>query len=320
MIEFVGSAALAAPAPGSVLDPVGPDAGRIAGLTWFMITLGVLLWAATVVFLLLALRHRAGKEPKRADRGAKVFIAAWGVVVPVVVLVGVFAYSLVVGVDNARPAPPDHLAVEVVGHQFWWEVRYPDAEVVTANEIHVPVGRTVRLEMTSADVIHSLWVPPVAGKVDLLPGQVNTMVFRVDEPGTYLGECAEFCGIQHARMQFLLVAEPEAAFEERLRGLRQGSATPDTDLEEAGRDVYLEAGCGQCHRVEDVSEGADFAPDLTHLASRDTIAAGMLQNTRGNLAGWILDPQGLKSGVRMPPNNLSGEDLQALLAYLESLE
>ncbi|WP_456599520.1 cytochrome c oxidase subunit II [Blastococcus sp. SYSU DS0616] len=313
-------APVAAPEPGSVLDPVGPEAAQIAGLTWFMIVLGGLLWLATVVFLVLALRHRARREPRAANRGAKAFIAVWGVVVPIVVLPAVFAYSLVVGVDISRPAPPEALTVEVVGHQFWWEVRYPDADVVTANEIHVPVGRPVRLEMTSADVIHSLWIPPVAGKLDLLPGQTNVLSFQVEEAGRYLGECAEFCGIQHARMQFVLVAQDEDEFADHLVALQAGSAEPDGELEEAGREVYLAAGCGQCHRIEDVSEGDDFAPDLTHLASRDTIAAGMLENTRGNLAGWILDPQGLKSGVRMPPNNLSGDDLQALLAYLESLE
>ncbi|MGY1824917.1 cytochrome c oxidase subunit II [Blastococcus sp. SYSU DS0541] len=313
-------APVAAPEPGSVLDPVGPEAAQIAGLTWFMITLGGLLWLLTVVFLVLALRHRAHREPRASDRGAKSFIAVWGVVVPIVVLPIVFAYSLVVGVDISRPPPPGELTVEVVGHQFWWEVRYPEADVVTANEIHVPVGRPVRLEMTSADVIHSLWIPPVAGKLDLLPGQTNTLSFRVDEPGRYLGECAEFCGIQHARMQFVLVAQPAEEFAEHLRALQATTAEPVGELAEAGREVYLAAGCGQCHRIEDVSEGADFAPDLTHLATRDTIAAGMLENTRGNLAGWILDPQGLKPGVRMPPNNLSGADLQALLAYLESLE
>ncbi|MGY2084529.1 cytochrome c oxidase subunit II [Blastococcus sp. SYSU DS0539] len=310
---------VAAPGPGSVLDPVGPEAAQIAGLTWFMMVLGGLLWLATVVFLVLALRHRAHRAPRASDRGAKAFIAVWGVVVPIVVLPAVFAYSLVVGVDISRPAPPGELTVEVVGHQFWWEVHYPDAGIVTANEIHVPVGRPVRLEMTSADVIHSLWIPPVAGKLDLLPGRTNTLSFQVDEAGTYLGECAEFCGIQHARMQFVLVAQPEDEFAEHLRALQAGSAEPDTDLEEAGRAVYLAAGCGQCHRIEDVSEGDDFAPDLTHLATRETIAAGMLEYTRGNLAGWILDPQGLKPGVRMPPNNLTGDDLQALLAYLESL-
>ncbi|MGY2002469.1 cytochrome c oxidase subunit II [Blastococcus sp. SYSU DS1024] len=313
-------APVAAPEPGSVLDPVGPEAAQIAGLTWFMIVLGGLLWLATVVFLVLALRHRARREPRAADRGAKAFIAVWGVVVPIVVLPAVFAYSLVVGVDISRPVPPGELTVEVVGHQFWWEVRYPDADVVTANEIHVPVGRPVRLEMTSADVIHSLWIPPVAGKLDLLPGQTNVLSFQVDEAGRYLGECAEFCGIQHARMQFVLVAQEEDEFADHLVALQAGPAEPDGELEEAGREVYLAAGCGQCHRIEDVSDGDGFAPDLTHLASRDTIASGMLENTRGNLAGWILDPQGLKSGVRMPPNNLSGDDLQALLAYLESLE
>ncbi|MGY2128872.1 cytochrome c oxidase subunit II [Blastococcus sp. SYSU DS0617] len=311
---------VAAPGGGPVLDPVGPEAAQIAGLTWFMIALGGLLWLATVVFLVLALRHRARRAPRESEHGAKAFIAVWGVIVPLVVLPAVFAYSLVVGVDISRPPPPGELTVEVVGHQFWWEVHYPEADVVTANEIHVPVGRPVRLEMTSADVIHSLWVPQVAGKLDLLPGRTTTLSFQVDEAGRYLGECAEFCGIQHARMQFVLVAQEEEEFGEHLLALQAATAEPDSDLEEAGREVFLAAGCGQCHRIEDVSEGDDLAPDLTHLASRDTIAAGMLENTRGNLAGWILDPQGLKSGVRMPPSNLSGEDLQALLAYLESLE
>ena len=308
------------PEPGSVLDPVGPEAAQIAGLTWFMIGLGGLLWLATVGFLVLALlRGRLRRRPRASEKGARAFILVWGVAVPMVALPAVFAYSLAVGVDVARPPPPGELTVEVVGHQFWWEVRYPDTGVVTANEIHVPVGRPVSLEMTSADVIHSLWIPPVTGKLDLLPGAETTLSFQVDEPGTYLGQCAEFCGIQHARMQFVLVAQAPAEFEEHLLALQAGTGIPDDPLEEEGQEVFLAAGCGACHRIAGISEGADFAPDLTHLASRNTIAAGMLENTRGNLAGWILDPQGLKPGVRMPPNNLDGDQLQALLAYLESL-
>jgi cytochrome c oxidase subunit 2 len=311
---------LALPGTGSVLDPVGPEAGQIAGLSWFMIGLGGLLWLATMAFLVLALlRGRLRRRPHASTGVAKTFIVVWGIAVPLVVLPVVFAYSLVVGVNVSRPPPPGELTVEVVGHQFWWEVRYPDADVVTANEVHVPVGRPVRLELTSADVIHSFWVPPVAGKTDLLPGQVNTMSFTVDEPGTYLGVCAEFCGIQHARMQFVLVAQPAEEFEEHLAALQQ-TPVPDTPLEQAGQGVFVAASCGLCHRVDGVTDGAEFAPDLTHLARRETIAAGMLENTRGNLAGWILDPQGLKSGVRMPPTALDGEELQALLAYLESLE
>ena len=304
----------------STLDPVGPDAASVATLWWVMLVAASAVFVLTMTFLFMALR-RATRQPLtgRAPMGNAKFIALFGIALPVVVLVPLMVLNVRTGA--AVHASPDPVTtVEVIGHQFWWEVRYPEEGAVTANEVRVPVGRPVRLLLTSDDVIHSFWVPQVAGKMDLIPGRVNELSFQVDQPGRYLGECAEFCGIQHARMRFAVIAEPEADYDDWVTTQAEEAAEPEGEVAVAGRDVFLSSSCVQCHAIRGVDERADVGPDLTHLASRATIGAGVLENNRGNLGGWILDPQALKPGVRMPPTSLDGDELQALLAYLSTLE
>jgi cytochrome c oxidase subunit 2 len=199
-------------------------------------------------------------------------------------------------------------------------VRYPASGFVTANEIHIPVGQPVRFELASEDVVHNLWVPELLGKFDLIPGKTNVTWIQADQPGEYMGLCAEYCGIQHARMRFVVIAVPPEQFAAWLDGQRQPAAAPTDSPQLRGQQVFLAADCGTCHTIAGTNIAERVGPDLTHLASRRTLGAGSLANNRGNLAGWLLNPQSIKPGNKMPPTALSGEDLQALLAYLESLK
>jgi cytochrome c oxidase subunit 2 len=232
----------------------------------------------------------------------------------------IFGFTLRTMAALAATDTSDEVIVEIVGHQWWWEVNYPLQGVTTANEIHIPVGYPIELKVTSADVIHSFWVPELHGKIDLIPGQTNSFWLQADEPGVYYGECAEFCGLQHAKMALVVVAQPEEAFVTWLEQQQQpATQVMDSTLVE-GQQIFLGSACSQCHTINGTTATGDLGPDLTHLASRLTLAAGTLKNNQGNLAGWIINPQHLKPGNKMPPTNLTGPELQALLAYLESLE
>jgi cytochrome c oxidase subunit 2 len=210
--------------------------------------------------------------------------------------------------------------VEIVGHQWWWEVRYSEEGVTTANELHIPVGRPVAIELTSADVIHSFWVPELAGKLDALPDGTNTLVIEAEEPGEYRSECAEFCGLQHAQMGLVVVAEPTEQFSSWVAGQQQPAQEPADETARRGRDVFAEAGCGSCHTVQGTeAEGAD-GPDLTHVARRPTIGAGAAPNAPDDLAAWVADPHTVKEGVAMPAADLTDEELEAVVAYLETLQ
>lgn len=315
----------------SPLEPAGVQAAHIAALWWTML----IVLGAVFLLVLLFLSRAVARSPhlqhpdapriapatdSRTWRGVAAAIA-----VSVITLFAVLVASLVTG---ARLAPPASTAsgpitIEVVGHQWWWEVNYRGAEpqqtFTTANELHIPVGVPVTVRTTSRDVIHSFWVPDLAGKTDALPGRVNTFWLQADRAGMYRGQCAEFCGLQHARMAFHVVAQPQADFEQWLRGQRQPAAEPSTASERRGREVFLASPCALCHTVRGTPANAINGPDLTHVASRRFIAAGTLPNTVGNLAGWIVDSQGVKPGNHMPANELTPADLRALLAFLESL-
>lgn len=314
----------------SPLDPAGVNAGHISWLLWIM--LGVL--SATFVLVLLFLSAALAKAPRlqtfepphiaptedlRTWRGVGAAIA-----VTVVTLFGLLVASLLTGSRVAAlPEPAGAITIEVIGRQWWWEIRYPHAQadqvITTANEIHVPVGVPIVINSTSPDVIHSFWVPALHGKRDVLPGRINTFWLQADRAGTYRGQCAEFCGLQHSHMAFYVIAEPREEFERWLQAQRAPAAEPATDGQRRGQQVFLSSPCATCHTIRGTAAGARNGPDLTHLASRRFIAAATLPNTRGHLAGWILDAQGIKPGSRMPPNPLAPADLHALLEYLETL-
>ncbi len=325
LLGVVGASLAGCAGESSMLEPSGQGARHVEGLWWTMFWLAAVVVVAVVATLAFALWRRRQPEPDnealrdRDDRVVTRMIILGGVVLPIVVLLPV-AWSTIRTAQLTRLAADEPLEIVVTAHQWWWQAVYPESGAVTANEIHVPVGEPVRLRLRSNDVIHSFWVPEVHGKTDLIPGQENTMDIRVDAPGVYRGQCAEFCGLQHALMRLRIYADPPAEFERWVRQEAAPAAEPTAEQLREGQTTF-EAQCGQCHMIRGTRLGVgNVGPDLTHLASRDTLAAGALSNTTYNLARWILDPQGVKPGSRMPDVGLDEDDIQAVVAYLESLE
>ena len=311
----------------SAVDPAGPQAGRIAGMTWYLTIVGTVVFIITIGFLLYALWRGNRRVESYAGEGAERHIRRWVIgatAVTTAILLVTLVYDFATGRALARFAEPDALTIRVTGHQWWWQAQYidpdPSKRFETANEIHVPVGRRVRIEVRAADVIHSFWVPNLHGKVDLIPGYTNTTYFRADRAGIYHGRCAEFCGYQHARMDFLVIADPPARFAGWYRDQLRSSVPPADSVRQVGEQVFMGTRCAMCHAIRGTEAGSRVGPDLTHLASRGTIASATLPNTRGHLAGWVLDPQSQKPGVYMPPNQLKPDELHALLSYLQSLK
>jgi cytochrome c oxidase subunit 2 len=316
----------------SPLNPVGIQARHIEHnlVLIFAITSVVYLIVIAVLFFGVFRNHaREGFVPHTlvedpdVDRKA-MYIVSGAIGVTVVLLFVMMIFSFITSHRTAVLANAQSLKIDVYGHQWWWEVEYPMEEqpsrmVRTANEIHVPVGSVVTVHATSRDVIHSFWAPNIHGKKDLIPGYENDLTLEVDKPGTWRGQCAEFCGLQHAHMAFDIVAQSREDFDRWY--VQQLSAAPDPATQQTihGREVFLTHPCAMCHTIRGTTAGSNVGPDLTHLASRSMIAAGTLKNTPGNLAGWILNAQSIKPGVRMPPNPMSGQDLNDLLAYLETL-
>ncbi len=222
-----------------------------------------------------------------------------------------------------RPPQEPAFTVEVIGHQWWWEIRYlsdqPARNFTTANEIHIPVGETVAVKLISRDVIHSFWVPALGGKTDLIPGQTNVTWMEADKPGVYRGQCAEYCGLQHAHMALTVVAQEPEAFEAWRAGQLEPASEANTERVQAGLTAFIQK-CGICHTVRGTRAQGIVGPDLSHLMERRTLAAGTLPNTPGNLAGWIADPQHVKPGNFMPQPQLSAAELLRILAFLKTLE
>jgi cytochrome c oxidase subunit II len=307
---------------GGALDPKGDGARTIAGGWWLMFGLGTAVFVLVLAVLGTAFWRGRGRSPgaPEEESPSSLLIIGGGVVLPAVVIAVLVTVTIAMGAgfDDRDDAA---LRIDVVGHQYWWDVEYPDQGVRTANEIHVPAGRQVELTMTSNDVIHSFWVPQLHGKIDLIPGRTTTLRFEAEEPGTYRGQCAEFCSIGHAFMEILVVAVGEDDFAAWARTQAEPARHLDENEPEfEGQQIFLGSSCVYCHRVDGTNASSRFGPDLTHLASRSTLGAGVLDNTRGNLGGWILDPQHHKPGNRMPATQLEAEELQRLLDYLESLD
>ena len=306
----------------STLDARGPGAARIEDLWWLMLWISVVVMAVVVGLLILAVvkGRRADAVADHRARWGEPFIVVAGVIIPAVILTGVFALSLRDMAALAQPDEPASTTIEIVGHDWWWEARYDGGEVVTANEIHMPAGEPVRIELTTDDVLHSFWVPQLQAKTDMVPGRVNHTWLEADEPGRYRGQCAEFCGLQHAKMAFFVVAQTPEDFDAWLANQSQPAQQPVDASARAGQGVFLSSTCVGCHAIEGTDATADVGPDLTHLASRETIAAGVLVNNRDNLTQFVSDPQSLKPGAIMPPTQLTSQELQSLVDYLEQLE
>lgn len=326
----------------SALNPAGPQAQRTAGLMWLFLSVCAVVYVLVMLFLFGALLRRPAStpdplthpNPQRERRIWIVIFVATGLTV--LTLFGLLLADYTTGRANHKYAEQPHpLVIKVTGHQWWWEVTYkdwpeafgervPSNRVTTANEIHIPIddggmAMPVRFELQSNDVIHSFWVPNLSGKKDLVPGHPTTLWLGADRPGTYWGECAEYCGYQHAQMRLVVVAEPREQFAKWLTAQRQPAPEPATAMQQIGRQVFLSTSCILCHNIQGTPAMSRTGPDLTHVASRKVLAGGAIPNTPGHLAGWIIDPQRIKPGTLMPQNSLSPQDLRCLLEYLKSL-
>lgn len=308
--------------PPPVLDPAGPFAQSVTTLSWALLAMFLLVMAVVLIALWLALF--GGSEVRRRFGGERLIWGA-GVAFPVVVLSGLLVWGLTLTSSLTEPPTGEELRIRVSGEMWWWRVTYLDAEgreiARDANEVHIPVGRPVVFELTSADVIHSFWVPRLAGKLDLIPGRTNILRLTADQPGSYGGQCAEYCGGPHALMGFMVVAHEPERFSQVLAARRAPALPPASAEALRGAEVFGASGCGACHRVAGTEANGLAGPDLTHVGSRLTLGAGILPNNRGTLGGWISNSQDIKPGNRMPPYQmLSGEELLALTAYLEGLK
>jgi cytochrome c oxidase subunit II len=319
----------------NAMNPAGPQAENISRLWWLMFTVCTAVFVVVMIAVLLALR-KATTQPEIAEtptlnppveqeqRRKNVIIAATTITVIILAVFLVASFSagrsMTAGIEHKKG-----MTIEIIGHQWWWEVRYID-EVdasnifTTANEIHIPVGVPVVFSLKANDVIHSFWVPNLSGKKDLIPGKINTIWLQADKPGVYRGQCAEYCGMQHAQMAFWVVAEPQEQFNLWRQNQTQTSVTPATDSQRRGQQVFLSTTCVMCHAINGTPAGSNFGPNLTHVASRNMIGAATLSNTREHLDQWIKDSQQVKPGNKMPQHNFNEGDLQALLDYLQSLK
>jgi cytochrome c oxidase subunit II len=305
------------------LSPAGKPEKHIAKLFWIMLAGCTVGFALLLTFVLLGWFHRKREGFfGRGDSFGTGLVIGLGIVTPIVLLVTLFVYSnIFVLKSTAAPAPGTTArTIDVVGHQWFWEVRYPGTPVVTANEIHIPVRARVGVVGTTTDVIHSFWVPELNRKIDLIPGRVNRVLLESDRVGTFRGQCAEFCGIQHANMGVYVFAQGPGAFRRWLANQSRPARTPATSLERRGRHVFLSHACAGCHTIRGTSAAGKIGPDLTHFASRTTLAALTVPNNATELAQWIRNPQTIKPGVKMPSLPLNGNDVQALVDYLQSLK
>lgn len=309
--------------PPPVLDPAGPYATAVTTLSWILFAMAALVLLVVLAALWLAL---FGKPQMQRRLGGRTAIWVGGIAFPLVVLTALLVYGLSLTRHLSDPVEGTEMRVRITGEMWWWRVAYLDdqgqAALWDANELHIPTGQTVEIELRSADVIHSFWVPRLSGKLDMVPGRVNVMKIEADEPGTYGGQCTEYCGGPHALMGFVVVAHDPARFRQLMaaRQARQGpvAAVPAGDTGGRGAALFASAGCAACHRIAGTPHNGMAGPDLTHVGTRRTLGAGILPNNRGTLMGWIGNAQAIKPGNRMPPYNvLPAEDIRDLAIYLE---
>lgn len=311
--------------------PAGPQAAALFDLWMLMLAVCVAVFLAVMGALVAGLRRAPPATEKaapdlaphpRVESRLRRFVG-YAVAASTVLLFALLVASFMTDRAIARLPLADAVRIDLIAHQFWWEGRYepgdPALAFNTANELHVPVGRPVLLTLRSDDVIHSFWMPSLHGKKDLIPGRESTFAFRADRAGVYLGQCAEFCGYQHAHMTLYVIAEEPARYEAWLQGQRQPAAVPVTELQRRGRDLVVKTTCGMCHAVAGTMAQGRRAPDLTHVASRLTLGAGAVANDEKTLAGWIANAQDIKPGVNMPRHEMPREDLAAITAYLGAL-
>jgi cytochrome c oxidase subunit 2 len=305
--------------PDGVLQAAGEAARAIQTVSWVLFGGGLVIFTGVMLLLAWAWHRRAGPVRPR------LWIVGGGVLFPGAVLAALFVWTLPLSPVWKPVPPPGALVVAVKAHMWWWEVRYRDpatgADVFGANEIRIPAGRPVYLALSSADVIHSFWVPPLAGKMDMVPGRLQHLLLSADRPGTWRGQCAEFCGEQHARMALHVVALEPAAFDAWLAAQARPAAAPASPRQDLGRQAFLANRCDACHAVRGVGAESRLGPDLTHVGSRLQLAAGTVDNTPEGRAQWIAHVQQLKTGARMPSyDRLDAATLGAIAEWLGALQ
>lgn len=309
----------------SPLDPHSPAAHHIATLWWWMLAVASVVFLGAVAMLVVGWvrRDRPGLpffgENERANT---ILVILFGMAIPIVILVALFVISdlVLLPETDAPAASSTAMTVTVTGHQWFWQVRYEGKDAETANEIHIPARTPVNLQVRSADVIHSFWVPELNRKIDTIPGQTNAIELYAERPGVYRGQCAEFCGLQHAHMAFRVYAEPMARFKAWLANLKRPALEPVSAQARQGQQDFMEDGCAACHTISGTEAEGTVGPDLTHLASRETLAADTIPDTPEYLFRWIQNPQAIKPGVKMPGLGLGPAKFHAIVAYLAGLK
>jgi len=307
--------------PQSALHPSSDFADRLSGLFNYIFWLAVgvfVIVEAIIVVTLIRFREKPGDERPKPVHGHTGLEIGW-TLLPAVILILIAIPTIREIFLSDNPPESDALTIEVIGKQWWWEFRYPDEGIITANEAHIPVGQTVEFRLRSADVLHSFWVPRLAGKRDLVPGRENMIWFRPDSTGVFWGQCAEYCGTAHALMSFRIVVDPEEEYEAWVGQQLASAEAPSDRLARLGQGVFMTNACIGCHRIDGTQASGVFGPDLTHVGSRTTIAAGILDNTMDNLIRWIANPQEVKPGNLMPNMDLTDDQVEQLAAYLTSL-
>jgi len=308
-------------APQNYLRPEGPIAtgqDKLWNLTFGIATVVFFLVEGALLFAVFKFKQRTTRDAPKQTHGNNKLEVGW--TLAPAVLLALITIPTIQGVYSLAEAPEDNaLNVEVLAKQWWWQYTYEDSGVVTANELHIPVGRTVLLRLKSEDVIHSFWVPKLAGKQDVVPGRTNTLKIEADKPGSYKGQCVEYCGLSHANMKLIVIAHEEDDFQDWVRSQQAEAQTPSAGLPVTGQRLFLEGACAGCHAVNGTEAQSTVGPNLTHFASRSTFAGSMYENTEPNLVKWLQNPPGRKPGSKMPDLNLSDDEIKALVAYLQSL-
>ena len=308
--------------PQSALHPTSDFAHRLDGLfmqvVWWALGVWVVVWAA-LFYTTFRYRERPGAGRPQEIHGHVLLEIGW-TLAPALILVAIAIPTIrTIFVVDRPPTDPDALTLEVIGRQWWWEFRYPELGIVTGNEAHIPVGRTIDVRLRSADVVHSFWVPRLGGKRDLVPGQENQIWFTADSVGVFWGQCAEYCGTAHALMGFRIIVDDAPTFERWAAEQRADAAIPAAAEARAGQAVFMSNACVSCHTISGTAAQGRFGPDLTHFGSRLTIGAGILDNTPENLARWIGSTQHVKPGNLMPEVRLTDQQVRQLAAYLSNL-
>ncbi|HEX8996184.1 MAG TPA: cytochrome c oxidase subunit II [Ktedonobacterales bacterium] len=309
----------------NMLDPQGPIANQESNLFWVILIIATAVFVIVVsvlIYSIIRFRSRPNSPEPTQTHGNTTIEIAW-TIAPSVVLVLVLIATITTMFSIQQPKSANTITVNAIGHQWWWEFQYPDQHVVTADEMWIPTGTVVHVNLISNNVIHSFWVPQLGGKTDVIPGHDNSMWIQANSAGWYRGECAEFCGTQHAHMDFLVRAVSSSDYQAWISAQQQVAATPSDALAQAGAKYFAASACIGCHAVNGVTSADPsklIGPNLTHFGGRQWIAGGVTANTPANLAAWLRDPQAVKDGSDMPNLHLTNDQINELVAYLESLK